>query len=334
MDFQVSGDKLFATGEIVPGDAQRFAQTIARVPKSENGVSGLTIALESPGGDLFEGINLGLAIRTASLPSLVMRGKLCASACAIAFLGGKFQGAVSAAETRRLEPGARLAFHGYRLATDEIQIANETLDAVRVSNAIILEYASRMGSVDLGALAELLTVPPEKMEIIDTPREISALGILLVGQPLKAPKDWPMNACRAAVAEQLSVLDAIGAEDRLLGEAEPMANLEAFRRRLLDDKYHAADETAAAVRAAVMKLPAGDALDLLAGGALFLEQGKVGVWRVQLERGAGFYFDACYGIAKFDSGSISTILVSGVSPSMVVGHHNVLAGHPANTPLW
>jgi hypothetical protein len=36
MDFRVSGDKLLATGEIVPGDAQRFVQTVAGVPKTND----------------------------------------------------------------------------------------------------------------------------------------------------------------------------------------------------------------------------------------------------------------------------------------------------------
>jgi hypothetical protein len=333
MDFRVSGDKLLATGEIVPGDAQRFVQTVAGVPKTNDASDApdVTVALASPGGNLFEGIRLGQAIRAASIPTLVMSDKTCASACAIAFLGGKIQGAASAAVRRELEPGARLAFHGYKLTADEVHVANETLAAARVGNAIILDYASRMGGVDIGTLAELLNVPPEKVEIIDTPRKIAALGITLAGQPLKPPKGWAVNACRAAIAKQLSVLDAFGAENRLRGEAEPMANLEAFRRRLLDDKYPAEGKTAA-VRGAVMKLPAGDAVDLLAGRALYLEQGKVGVWRVPLERGAGFYFDACYAATDFQS--VRTILIDGVSPSMVVGHDNILAGFPGNTPLW
>jgi hypothetical protein len=124
------------------------------------------------------------------------------------------------------------------------------------------------------------------------------------------------------------VLDAFGFENRLRGEAEPMANLEAFRRRFLDDKYPAEGKTAA-VRGAINKLSAGDAVDLLAGGAL---QGKVGVWRVPLERGAGFYFDPCYAVTDFQS--IRTILIDGVSPSMIVAHHDIVAGYPADSPLW
>jgi hypothetical protein len=193
-------------------------------------------------------------------------------------------------------------------------------------------YGANGAPPKFGRLRSLdMYVPPETLEIIDTPREISALGIILAGQPLKPPKGWAVNACHTAITKQVSVLDAFGAERRLRGEAEPMATLEAFRRRFLNDK-HPGEGKAAAVRAAVMKLPAGDAVDLLAGGALYLEQGKVGVWRVRLERGAGFYFDACYAVTDFQS--IRTILIDGASPSTVVGHHSILAGYPANTPLW
>ncbi|QND59837.1 hypothetical protein [Mesorhizobium huakuii] len=112
---------------------------------------------------------------------------------------------------------------------------------------------------------------------------------------------------------------------------EPMANLETFRRRLLDEKYpESSDNTA--VRSAVMQLSAARGIDLLAGENLYADGPKIGVWRIGLDRGSGFYFDACFAITDFTT--ISTVLIDSVSPSAQVQTYNMLAGFPANTPLW
>jgi hypothetical protein len=333
MEFTIASDKLMAKGEIIDGDAQRFAKVIVAAPKDEMDNYAVVASLESPGGDMFEGMRLGAAIRAAHVPTLVERGKTCASACALAFLGGSSRGVMpGAAVMRELEPGSHLAFHGYRAAAADVRLVNETLDAARVINAIVLEYADRMGSVDLGVLAGLLNIPPEKVEVIDTPFEIAAFNIQVTGNPPKPPKGWAKNACRAAVAARVSPLDALGADRRLKGEPEPMPNLVAFRDRFLDDKYPAAMPKVKAIRDAVLKLPAGDGLNLLAGEALYADLGKVGAWRILLERGMGFYFDSCFAVTDFTS--IRTILVDGVSPLTIVTTTPTLAGFPANKPLW
>jgi ATP-dependent protease ClpP protease subunit len=186
MDYRLAGDKLFASGEIVQGDAQRLALAIASAPKdTTTDAPSVTVVLDSLGGDLFEGMRIGEAIRTAGVPTLVQRSHICASACALAFLGGMTKGAASDAVWRSIEPGAQLAFHGFRLSGNAVRLENETLDIGRVANAIVLEYARRMGDVDLGEMARLLDVAPEKVEVINTPREISSLGIRLSGDPPK-----------------------------------------------------------------------------------------------------------------------------------------------------
>jgi hypothetical protein len=275
-------------------------------------------------------MRIGEAIRAAGVPTLVQRGHTCASACALAFLGGITKGAASDAVSRSIEPGAQLAFHGFRLSGNAVRLENETLDIGRVANAIVLEYARRMGGVDLGEMAQLLDVAPEKIKVINTPREISSLGIRLSGDPAKPPKGWAVNACRSTVATMLSPLD-MGPVGRVPDQSQPIENLAAFRQSILDDKYPADDKTNA-IRAAAMALPANDAIDLLAGSALYADMGKVGAWRVRLERGAGFYFDACYAITDFQS--IRTVLIDSVSPASVVSWSTTLSGFAPDSPLW
>lgn len=332
MEFELQGNQILASGEIFEGDTQKFAKVVAAAPKDENlGVPLATVSFESPGGNLFEGMRLGAAIRAEGMPTLVQRGHTCASACAIAYLGGKYSGASSDAVGRELEVGARLGYHGFALAGEEVQLVNETLDSARLVNALLLEYAAKMGSVNLAALARLLNTPPSVIEQIDTPREIDALGITLVGAPPKPPKGWSVQACRVAVAERLSSLDYMGLEGRVHDGPEPLSDLGTFRTRLLDDMYPESDKNRQ-LRSAIMQLPASDGIDLLAGQALYSEGEKIGVWRVILDRGAGFYFNACYAVTDFHS--IRTIMIDSVSPMAVTRTDSTLIGFPADESLW
>jgi hypothetical protein len=87
MDFARVGDVVMASGEITHGDADKFMEFIKQnnMIETDNYVA---IGLSSPGGNLFEGMALGEAIRRARFNAVVSRGPTCASACALAFLGG------------------------------------------------------------------------------------------------------------------------------------------------------------------------------------------------------------------------------------------------------
>ena len=102
-------------GEIVEGDAAKFEQLLQEIPPvGEN----YEVYLHSPGGRLTEGIKLGLLFRKYGLWTSVGQlvkddnsrlpipadSALCASACAIAFLGGK---------NRSLGKNDKLGFHQF-----------------------------------------------------------------------------------------------------------------------------------------------------------------------------------------------------------------------------
>src|SRR5690242_3460702 len=87
MDFTRVGDVVIATGEITRGDAHKFANFIHANNMEHMGLGENTtfIKLSSPGGNLFEGMALGEAIREAEFQTVVGKGTICASACALAF---------------------------------------------------------------------------------------------------------------------------------------------------------------------------------------------------------------------------------------------------------
>ncbi len=77
-----------ATGEIEGATSGQFKAFII----ANHVQPGATVALQSFGGDLAQGLMLGAQIRAAGLSTLVqgsgLEGGACASACAYAFLGG------------------------------------------------------------------------------------------------------------------------------------------------------------------------------------------------------------------------------------------------------
>jgi hypothetical protein len=67
--------------------------------------------LESPGGNVAQGKALGKFFYDAKIPTMIMAGTLCASACTDAFLGGR--NPVDGNPLRILMSGARLGFHNF-----------------------------------------------------------------------------------------------------------------------------------------------------------------------------------------------------------------------------
>ena len=182
MDFARVGDVVMASGEIAHGDADRFITFL----KQNNMIATDdfdTIKLSSPGGNLFEGMALGEAIRRARFNAVVGRGTTCASACALAFLGGTARYATGTGPGRTLEFGGWLGFHGFRFSDDKLVLLNESVETSRVVTGLILEYVERMAGVDIGWLSHALNVPSGSLVFARRPRDILALFITLKDMP-------------------------------------------------------------------------------------------------------------------------------------------------------
>jgi hypothetical protein len=82
-------------GEIELGDIEQFRSKVATL-------SNATVAFQSDGGSLLAGIRIGMLIRVKDFGTVVPDGAQCASACAVAWLGGtrRFMGA-----------GSKVGFH-------------------------------------------------------------------------------------------------------------------------------------------------------------------------------------------------------------------------------
>jgi hypothetical protein len=92
-------------GQFTGNEILRFKAAIADIDPQKR----IVAILDSPGGDVIQGEALGRFFYDAKIPTLVLAGSLCASACTYAFFGGRSP--TTGNPLRILASGAKLGFH-------------------------------------------------------------------------------------------------------------------------------------------------------------------------------------------------------------------------------
>src|SRR6478609_5553948 len=115
-------------GDIVLSDVLQFQQKTSTISKA-------TVVMNSGGGSAIAGIGIGRIIRLRNYMTLVPDNASCASACAIAWLGGT---------TRFMAAKARIGFHA--------AYNKETGLETGAGNALIGSYLSQIGLSDRAVL--------------------------------------------------------------------------------------------------------------------------------------------------------------------------------------
>jgi hypothetical protein len=110
LKLQPDGELLEMSGSFSWALPQNLMAVLATAPNLQ------VVRLESPGGHLLPALQVAMIIQQRGLNTYV--GRFCASACTIAFLGGK---------ERWLSPGARLGFHQARAPGAPAETANDYL---------------------------------------------------------------------------------------------------------------------------------------------------------------------------------------------------------------
>lgn len=108
-------------GTLEAADGERFFAKVARLPSA-------LVRFESNGGSVVTGIQIGEIIRLREFHTIVPAGARCASACALAWLGGS---------QRFMGPGARIGLHA---ASDP-----RSGQTANVANALMGAYLTRVG---------------------------------------------------------------------------------------------------------------------------------------------------------------------------------------------
>lgn len=194
---------IIAKGTLDGGSAERFK---AFVDDPDNMVEGFQVLLDSPGGSLQDGMELGRRIRDRGLHTVVGRydgGNFdrpiapgeCLSACAYAFLGG---------QGRRVGEGSQLGFHQFGLPGGAMLPDAVGLAGGQEVSGIVLSYLIEMG-IDprLFVLASatpsaemLYPTPEQRLEYdLETPRGFGPFelepykdGVIAASKRLDSPR--------------------------------------------------------------------------------------------------------------------------------------------------
>ncbi|MCA1443247.1 hypothetical protein I6F07_24095 [Ensifer sp. IC4062] len=187
-------DFISVTGVLNEGDDATFRKIAAA---SDNAM----VVLNSEGGSVTAGIEIGRAIKLRGFATAVPPGSLCASACALTWLAGS---------PRFLDSTSKLGFHAaYR-------VVNGKASESGVGNALVGAYLNQNGLPD-NAIIYVTSAPPEGIEWL-TADKAPAAGIsyesllpeaaLTAAQEVKALPHDPM----ATVTAFYSALSAADGE--------------------------------------------------------------------------------------------------------------------------
>ena len=132
--------RVFVSGELFNGDEERFAKLTFEL---ENAI----VIFNSPGGDVDAGLAIGREIRRRGFATLVPAKYECASACAIAWLGGKL---------RYMSPKGAIGFHA------AYYLVGEDMQERAAPNALVGAYLGQLG-LEERAIVFMTSAPPDSM---------------------------------------------------------------------------------------------------------------------------------------------------------------------------
>ncbi len=222
------------TGRFEQGDGDKLRSMLAGLKTKTARIANQPLAtaeLSSSGGDLLEGLKVGYLFREFEVATLVRKGDICLSACAMAFLGGTAsRQPPTPLPSRTIEIGGQVGFHNFTL--DAAVVQSETKgDATagiargfglgRAGASALIRYAADLG-VDPGFIAQLLVRPPDTWLYVDTDEMFLTVGACPSGPepPLGRLELQAVNVCNHASG---------GAGVAEPSQAQPMSAREAKR---------------------------------------------------------------------------------------------------------
>jgi hypothetical protein len=183
------------TGPFKAGDSEELRRMLTRLKAAKVDSADRSLAtaeLSSRGGDVFESLKIGYMFREFRVATLVRKGDVCLSACALAFLGGAAgRSPFDVEPSRTIELGGQVGFHNVAvyyealhasLEGDRRTVVTEGFDLALGGSSAIIRFAADM-AVDPLFVARLLGRPADQYEYIDTAGEFSRLGVCL-SEPL------------------------------------------------------------------------------------------------------------------------------------------------------
>ena len=153
-----------AIGTIEFNDSHKLHQYISNLTVKKH----IAIYLDSGGGSLYGGIKLGKYFKDHHIKTVIQGDKICASACALAFLGGRdYRGNKWMSSTTT----SKLGFHSFSYSHSEYEKMNKTQKTV----SDILYYGQEVNA-NMDIFIKLFATPSSKMYWFTKEEELN-LGI-------------------------------------------------------------------------------------------------------------------------------------------------------------
>lgn len=209
-------------GEIVPGDFSRLVEIAATEFLGVDGESSArdTICLNSPGGNVSEGVKLAEFFYKNGVGTVIDEGAECYSMCAIMFMMGIAQGSEVTFVNRKLHIAGKLGFHRPFLALEEESLISTK--ALAVAHDVALEDMSKimllannlvpwsnstMMRPDL--IQEMLRHIGNDLFYIDTVEKAGRFEIELIGLPEQStsPEERAYYACENSFHWQVGLMN-------------------------------------------------------------------------------------------------------------------------------
>jgi hypothetical protein len=173
-------------GDLELNDIEIFRSKVASLSKA-------TVAFRSDGGSLLAGIRIGMLIRVKSFTTIVPDAAQCASACAVAWLGGV---------RRFLGVGSKVGFHAAY-----VQKAGTTTES-GPGNAVLGAYLDQIGLPE-DAIVYITQAAPNSMKWLNLEEAAQhGIDVALLPPPDAAPLAPDMSGMAAASQEPQTSLAA------------------------------------------------------------------------------------------------------------------------------
>lgn len=182
----IAMNTLRLTGMFELGDSDRLRGVLKDLRGSASSDGSLATAeLSSTGGDVTEGVKVGYLFREFRVSTLVRKGDICLSACALAFLGGTTNHPLKGIlPDRRIDIGGEVGSHNISLNLGAVtnsggghdQATTQGFNLALGGSALIASYVADMG-IKTDLVGRMLGRPVSQFEYIGKAKEFLSLDV-------------------------------------------------------------------------------------------------------------------------------------------------------------
>ena len=160
LEFVAADGSIDISGQIAPGDADRFAAWL-----EQNRPEASRVTLDSSGGSVSDALAIGRTIRGAGYATEVQDGAVCMSACPYLLAAGT---------ERRVAPGGVVGVHQHYFGKNTMLPTFMAVNDLQRGQAGVMDYLTEMG-VDLRLMSYAMRTPPDEINVLDADlmRELS-----------------------------------------------------------------------------------------------------------------------------------------------------------------